>query len=344
MRDQTKLLTSMNLEIQRELASGGMGAVFLATQYGVEGFQKTVAVKTLLEEFTSDSEFTKMFIGEAKLVADLVHQNIAQVYQLGQADGRLYIVMEYVEGVDLYRFIKRHRATDRRVPVEIAAYIASRISRGLEYAHNKRDLSGRALRVVHRDISPNNVMITRLGEIKILDFGVAKARNIMADRKGSPLVGKFSYMSPEMASRRGSDRRSDLFSLGVVLWELLTGKRRMPAGGGLSDWMARAKAGTVAPIRELMPDLPEMVVEIVERALKLDPEERYQDAGKMSYDLEYFMYHKGYGPTIVTMEHYLREVFPEQVPVGDAEDSTESLPDTISQSDDPADPTNTGTD
>jgi len=301
----------LRLTVTRQIAAGGMGAVYQAIQHGVEGFCKTVAIKTIREPYSENEEFSRMFVGEAKLVADLVHQNIAQVYQLGRTRDALYIVMEYVEGVNLRQFIERHRETDQRIPTELAAYIASRICRGLEYAHKKRGPDGQLLGVVHRDISPTNVMVTCLGELKILDFGIAKARNLMDQREGELLLGKRAYLSPEQTELKPTDGRSDIFALGLVLWEMLSGR---PAGGpahvtGKPLSLARLP---VPPLAEVAPDVPPRLDEIVRQATALDPADRYSDAGQMGYDLEYHIYHKGYGPTIITMERYLRETFPEE--------------------------------
>jgi len=209
----------------RKLAEGGMGAVFDAIQYGVEGFDKRVAIKTIKEEFTENFEFVRMFIGEAKLVADLVHENIVQVYQLGRTGANFYIAMEYVEGVNLEHYIDRHYDLAKDPPVEIGAFIVSRICRGLEHAHNKLGRDGKPLGIVHRDVSPKNVMLNYEGVVKLTDFGIAKARQLMQQEEGEVLMGKAEYMSPEQANFGETDKRSDTFSLGIVLYEVLTGSQ-----------------------------------------------------------------------------------------------------------------------
>jgi serine/threonine-protein kinase len=331
MPDLNEISGPVRLTISRKLAKGGMGSVYQALQHGEEGFAKTVALKTILEGYSSNSEFVEMFIGEAKLVADLVHQNIVQVYQLGRADGLLYIVMEYVDGVNLKQFIDRHLRDGERIPVELAAYIASRICRGLEYAHKKRGGDGEPLGVVHRDVSPTNIMLTHLGEIKILDFGIAKARNQMGGREGEWLLGKLSYMSPEQAGPGQTDSRSDLFSLGIILWEMLAGRRPRRTGPDANKARDRVSTLRVPPIRSAVSEIPKMLERIVDAAVEHDPAERYQDAGKMGYDLEYYMYHRGYGPTIVTMERYLSQVFPDLDAFQGRSDEEiqDSLPDTL---------------
>jgi len=323
MPEPTELSGKLQLTILGKIGGGGMGTVYLAVQRGVESFYKTVAVKMILDRFSRDHEFVRMFIGEAKLVADLVHQNIVQVYHLGRASGMLYIVMEYVEGANLTQFIGRHRQTGTRIPIELAAYVASRICRGLEYAHKKSDAEGHPLGVVHRDISPTNVMLTHLGEIKILDFGIAKARNLMIDHEGEMLLGKLRYMAPEQLLHRRSDHRSDLYSLGLVLWEMLSGQK--PPSGTREE--NRLRPASIPTIADLVPEVPDRLREILDTALAPEPQARYQDAGQLGYDLEYFIYHKGYGPTIVTLETYLQGLFPVLDGPGVAEETTaEPLP------------------
>ena len=294
----------------RKIADGGMGSIYEAVLSGSEGFEKTVAVKTIREQFTGDADFVDLFIGEAKLVADLVHQNIVQIYKLGKIGSTYYIAMEYVHGINLQEFLNHHRERGLRIPVDLAAFIVSRVCRGLEYAHDKRDKRGQPLGVVHRDISPKNLMISAEGEVKITDFGIAKGRNLMKDQEGQVLMGKAQYMSPEQAAYLPTDRRSDLFSLGVVLFELLTGDPLFGTGQETTLILEEVQRKAIPRPRSLRPDLPEALEKILLKSLERDLSRRYQDAGDMGHDLEYFMYHKGYGPTIVTLEKYMRNHFP----------------------------------
>lgn len=301
----------LRLSIVRTIAKGGMGHVYQAVQHGVEGFAKTVAVKTILERYSGDEEFVRMFIGEAKLVADLVHQNIVQVYHLGRASGILYIVMEYVEGVNLREILARQAEAGRRLPLELAAFVASRVCRGLEYAHKQTGADGAPLGIVHRDVSPRNLLVTWFGEVKIGDFGIAKARSLAIDDEDRRLLGKYAYLSPEQARLEPTDNRSDLFSLGLVLWEMLVGQRPHPPDvKSREEWLERVRTTPVPPVAGLAPEVPPMLARIVDRAVAMAPSDRYADAGTMGYDLEYFMYHKGYGPTIVTLASYLAKLFP----------------------------------
>lgn len=295
----------------RLIAEGGMGNIYEAILYGAEGFEKRVAIKMIREEYTSVKEFVGLFIGEAKLVADLVHQNIVQIYKLGKVNGNYYIAMEYVNGVNLRDLMEKHLAGGTKIPVDLGVFIISRVCRGLEYAHNKTDPYGALLGVVHRDINPNNLMISSEGEVKITDFGVAKARHFMENKEGKVVMGKAPYMSPEQARGETTDKRSDLFSLGVVMYELLTGESLFSKGEDAKQIMENVFKMTVPSPREFNPEIPEDLEKIILRTLERDLAKRYPNAGKLGYDLEYFMYHKGYGPTIQTLEKHLRLLFPE---------------------------------
>jgi len=287
----------------RTIAAGGMGSVYEARQLGAAGFEKRVAIKTILPEYSDDQRFVELFIQEAKLVADLVHENIIQIYQFGLSSDGYYIVMEYINGLPLAEFIRVHNATDRRIPEELAVFIVSRIARGLAYAHSRVGREGVPLNIVHRDVCPNNILITTEGLPKLGDFGIAKAATQVVRAKG----GKKSYMSPEQASSGQVDFRSDIYSLGLVLFELLAQRQARlmwadqlaeAARQGWVDW-ASLPASVSAPVRT-----------ILERMLQGDPLRRYSATEQLAYDLEYAIYHKGYGPTVVTLESYLRQHFP----------------------------------
>lgn len=309
MQQVSEFTDNLRIRLTRKIAEGGMGAVYECQILGPEGFEKTAAVKMIKERYTKDADFVERFVGEAKLVANLVHENIVQIYKLGKIGNSYVILMEYVHGVNLQEFMNRHLEQGLKVPVDLGCFIISRICRGLEYAHNKRDKHGIPLGVVHRDISPKNLMISSEGQVKITDFGVAKARNLMKDDEGVIVVGKVSYMSPEQAQFMPTDRRSDLFSLGVVMYELLTGERLF---GGSSDTkiiIDNVISKKLPKPSEKNPLINEDLEKILIKSLDRDPKRRYSDAGEMVYDLEYFIYHKGYGPTIKALELYMRQHF-----------------------------------
>ena len=309
--DPIQLTDTYHFRLHRKIADGGMGSVYESTLYGAEGFEKTVAIKNIRQKYTTDRDFVDLFIGEAKLVADLVHQNIVQIYKLGKVGPMFYIAMEYVNGINLAQFMNRHYELGLKVPHDLAAFIISRCCRGLEYAHSKTAKDGKPLNVVHRDINPKNLMITSEGEVKITDFGIAKARNIMRDMEGEVLMGKIQYMSPEQAQFQSTDRRSDVFSLGIVMYELLAGENVFEVAGDTTAVLNNIIYREIPKPRLKDPSIPEGLEKIILKALERNVRRRYQDAGKFGYDLEYHMYHGGYGPTIQTLEKYMRQIFPE---------------------------------
>jgi serine/threonine protein kinase len=305
-----KLKDTYRFDLVRLIAAGGMGTVYEAIQRGAEGFEKKVAIKTITEEFSDEHQLVEMFIGEAKLVADLVHPNIVQIYQLGKIDKNYYIAMEFINGRNLRQFMRRHSQLEQLTPTDLSTFIVSRVCRGLEYAHSKCDADGQPLGVVHRDVSPKNIMLDSEGAVKLTDFGIAKARRFLRALENTVLMGTTRYMSPEQARFEETDARSDLFSLGIVLHELLTGRPLFDA----KDQTATFEAIIHRPIprpSELNPDVPEEVDRITLKALERDREKRYQTATEMVHDLEYYMYHDRYGPTSMTLAKYLQKIFSE---------------------------------
>ncbi len=310
--DRTFQLFNENtsLELVQEIASGGMGNVYEAIHHGVDDFKKRVAVKTISQELTDHEDFVDMFVGEAKLVADLVHINIVQIYSLGKVDNLYYISMEYVHGITLEDFIKRHLKDNKQIPHELSSFIIARVAKALEYAHSKRGPDGQLLNVVHRDVCPKNIMISSEGVIKLTDFGIAKAKDLMMDKEGELLMGKAPYMSPEQAQFDETDARSDLFSLGIVFHELLT-QDRLFEGEETRKILDSVLTDEIPPPREKAGTIPDRLNQIVMKMLKRDPNERYQRAGKLAYDLERFMYEPGFGPTYDKLRDYIKPMFPE---------------------------------
>jgi serine/threonine-protein kinase len=296
---------SVTYFLKRKIASGGMGSVYEAEQLGAEGFIKKVAIKTILPLYAKKESFVSSFIGEARLVANLVHQNIVQIHHLGRHGDGYYIAMEYIDGTNLTDFMAKHRRLRLRTPVDIATFIASRICRGLEYAHTKTGDDGSPLKLVHRDVSPNNIMITREGEVKLTDFGVAKAAQFMED-DAEYLVGSVEYMSPEQADCGEVDGRSDLFSVGLVFYELLTGNRVfLCKDNDIDGTVERVKKAEIPDPLDFRNDLPSETAGIVMKCLTKDRSARYQSAAELSYDLEHSIYSKGYGPTISKLAKYI---------------------------------------
>jgi serine/threonine protein kinase len=254
-----------------------MAEVFRAKTFGAAGFERTVAIKLLLPNVAMDSEFVTMLIDEAKIAGQLSHANIAQIFDLGQAEGRYYIVQEYIHGRDLRAILKALTRTGRRLSVGQAVHIILKVCEGLEYAHNKRDHTGLPLNLVHRDISPQNVVVSLEGEVKLIDFGIAKAEGRATRTLAGLVKGKFAYMSPEQIRGLPVDRRSDVFATGIVLHELLTGK---PLFRRKSEFetLKRARSGVIDPPGLLNPDVPAELDTIVLGALARHVEDRYQSA------------------------------------------------------------------
>lgn len=296
--------------ILRKIAEGGMGAVYEAVQNGALEFKKRMAVKTILRDLIADPEYEEMFIGEAKLAANLVHPNIVQLYHLGKIEGMRYMAMELVDGITLHEFMARHRRKNLRIPYEISAFIASRICRALDYAHNMHDPDGKPLGIVHRDCTPKNIMLDRRGVVKLADFGAAKARHFLKDQEGQILVGKIAYMSPEQANFMKTDGRTDVFSLGIVLWECITNANLFDEEDtrmGL-EAVQRAK---IDPPAKLAPHLPKMLQDIVLKALERPTDKRFQSGKEMGKALERYLYHDRFGVTDDTLQRYLRRIAPD---------------------------------
>ncbi len=300
-------------EIVRKLYEGGMGIIYEAEQLGASGFVKRVAIKVIRQNYATQKQFIENFIGEAKLVADLIHTNIVQTYHLGETQGLFFIAMELIRGVNLEQFSLQMVDRKRVLPKELAVFIVSRVARGLAYAHSKTDKDGRPLGLVHRDVSFKNVMIAFEGDVKLTDFGIAKARGFLVDNEGEVVAGKADYMSPEQASFRITDKRSDLFSAGVVLAHLLLGQNLFK-GASAEESRQRMVSLPIPDFRRLDRRVDDRLNEILHRALARELDKRYPDADELLYDLEHYIYHSGYGPTNETMGKFVRELFGQAIP------------------------------
>src|SRR5438094_4932758 len=285
-----------------------MGVVYEAEQLGARGFIKRLAIKVIRQNYANQKQFIDNFIGEAKLVADLIHTNIVQTYHLGEVRGMFFIAMELIRGVNLEQFAQQ--LTDKRcqLPKELAVFITSRVARGLAYAHSKSDKDGKPLGIVHRDVSFKNIMIAFEGDVKLTDFGIAKARGFLVDNEGEVVAGKADYMSPEQANFQVTDKRSDLFSAGVVLAHLLLG-RNLFKGASAEESRQRMMNLPIPDFRALDERIDERLNEILHRVLVRDLDKRYPSADELLYDLEHYIYHSGYGPTNETLGKFMRELF-----------------------------------
>ncbi len=300
-------------EIVRKIYEGGMGIVYEAEQHGARDFVKRVAIKVIRQNYADQKRFIENFVGEAKLVADLIHTNIVQTYQLGETRGIFFIAMELIRGVNLEQFAQQLADKNRILPKELAVFIVSRVARGLAYAHTKTDRDGRPLGIVHRDVSFKNVMIAFEGDVKLTDFGIAKAKGFLVDQEGEVVAGKADFMSPEQASFKITDPRSDLFSAGVVLATLLLGKNIFKAGTP-EESRQRVLKMEIPDFRKLDSRIDDRLNEILQRALARDLDQRYANADELLYNLEHYIYHSGYGPTNETLGKFIRELFGQSQP------------------------------
>lgn len=305
------IFNELHFELVRVIAEGGMGIVYEAKQKGVGNFEKRMAIKIIREEYSRIEEFQSNFIGEARLVADLIHTNIVQTYHLGQINGQYFMSMEYVDGITLEDFIVRHQETRQTIPADIAAFIISRICRGLSYAHNKCDPSGHPLGIVHRDVNPRNIMLSFGGDVKLTDFGIAKAFELMYNEEGEIIAGKDDYLSPEQARREVTDARADLFSCTIVLSEMLLGENIF-----YSETEEATRENILRmPIpdyTQLCPDIDPRLINILSLGFQRDRQARFQSAGEMLTALEMLLYGEGYGPTNEKLAYYVAELFSEK--------------------------------
>ena len=295
-------------EITRKIFEGGMGVVYEGEQIGVRNFVKRVAIKVVRQHYTNQKNFIDNFIGEAKLVADLIHTNIVQTYHLGESRGVYFIAMELIRGVNLEQFLQQVKDKKRALPVELAVFIVSRVVRGLAYAHSKTDKDGNPLGIVHRDVSPKNIMIAWEGDVKLTDFGIAKAKGLLKHEEGEVVAGKADFMSPEQADFQITDKRSDIFSAGIVLANLLLGSNVFK-GKSADESRDRVLKMPIPDFRELDDRIDDRLNQILQRSMSRELGSRYQTGEELLYDLEHLIYHKGYGPTNETIGRYIRELF-----------------------------------
>jgi serine/threonine protein kinase len=267
-----------------KLADGGMAEIFLATQHGAEGFEKHVVLKRILTQFSADPQFSNMFIDEAHISMSLQHSNIVQVLDLGVAGSRYFLVMELVDGWDLERILKRAHEAGMVFPPALSLYVVTVVCRALAYAHAKTR-AGKPLGIVHRDISPNNVLISEQGEIKLADFGIAKAQRKREQTAAGVIKGKVAYMSPEQATGAMIDKRSDIFALGSLLYRMVTNALPFEAPSDLEQ-LLRVQKADLTPIDKAKPGVSTAVSDIILRAMRLNPAERYQTADEMLADVE----------------------------------------------------------
>jgi eukaryotic-like serine/threonine-protein kinase len=298
--------------VLQKLDSGGMAEVFLAEAESIEGFKKQVAIKRVLPDLVSQEKALAMFLDEARLSLRFNHANVVHTFDVGRSGDTYFIVMEYVEGTNLKRVVETMKSRGERFSVSLTLYIIIEICRGLAYAHEFRDSSGRLLNVVHRDVSPPNILLSKQGEVKIVDFGLAKAADQLEITDAGMVKGKFAYLSPEVAYGNPADLRSDIFACGIILFELLTGERLFLGATDLEtvELVRNAKIPSITERNlHVTPDLEQVVL----KALSRSPADRYRSCTDLAEDLTDYLFKNGLKVTHVDLQRLVETVMKEDV-------------------------------
>jgi serine/threonine protein kinase len=283
------MTTRDKYRVIRKLDSGGMAEVFQGVAEGIEGFKKKVAIKRVLPHLVENKKFLAMFLDEARLSLRMNHANVVHVFDIGQAGGTYFIVMEFVDGTNLKKLMQWMRENGTRMPLPMAIHIVMEIGRGLAYAHELSDADGKNLGIVHRDVSPPNILLSRQGEVKIVDFGLAKATSQLEHTDPGVVKGKFAYLAPEAAWGRDVDHRADIFACGIMLYELIAAKRLFLGETDVKT-VELVRRAEVPPLDFLDSEKRPVLEGIVRKALAYEPAERYQSCSEMAEDLANFLF------------------------------------------------------
>ena len=297
-----------NYVLLKKIGRGGMAELFLARQVGVAGFERVLAIKRILPHLTEDPEFVEMFVNEAKIAAQITHPNVVQIYDFGTVTGTYYIAMEYVMGKSLAAVLSTGKERGQWIPPHQAVQITARIASGLDHAHRGQTMSGEPLGIIHRDISPQNILLGYNGDIKLVDFGIAKAASSSTHTQTGMIKGKLAYLSPEQAWGKPVDHRADVFSLGIVLHEMLTGQRLFKAENEIAT-LERVRTATVPPPSSLNPLVAKDLDPIVLKALTQHPDDRYPTAQAFQDALDGHLLTLGPPPTGRDLATYLHGLF-----------------------------------
>jgi serine/threonine-protein kinase len=295
-------------ELIAHLATGGMAEIFLARQTGIAGFEKVLVIKKILPHLGREEVFVQMFLDEARIAARLNHQNVVQIFDLGCVEGQYFIAMEYLEGESLAEVVRQARRSRQNLPSMLAAGIAMQVCEGLHYAHTLVGPDGDPMQVVHRDVNPQNVFVLYSGGVKLVDFGIAKAAKRFSKTTTGMLKGKYGYMSPEQIMSKSLDARSDVYSSGVVLWEMLTSRKLFRQSSELEILKAITEKDTPPP-SSVVSSLPEELDEITMKALKRSRELRYQSSGEMRMELSFMLRRKAEQSDTVAIGEYMQAMF-----------------------------------
>jgi eukaryotic-like serine/threonine-protein kinase len=301
-----------NYQLVKRLALGGMAQIYLARRKGQDAAAPLVVVKRILPHLAENTDFVRMFLDEARIAARLAHPNIVQLYDLGAQDDSFFLAMEYIHGDDVRRICKRAESLAHPLPVALACRIIADACAGLDYAHKKLDPLGKPLGIVHRDVSPQNILVSFAGEVKVVDFGIAKAADQATVTRSGVLKGKYSYMSPEQAAGKRVDCRSDVFALGVVLYELLTGTRLFKRTTDMQTLAAVSECHVTVP-SEISPRVPADLDAIVLKALARDPDTRYAEALQLQVALEEWLRRHPSASSPADLAAFMREVYAERL-------------------------------
>jgi eukaryotic-like serine/threonine-protein kinase len=299
-------------QLIKRLATGGMAQIYLARQKGPEGFEKLLVVKRILPHLAENADFVRMFLDEARIAARLNHPNIVQIFNLGAQDDSYFIAMEYIHGEDVRRVWKRSEQKGTVMPTQLVCRVIMEACAGLDYAHKKADQAGKPLGIVHRDVSPQNILVTFEGGVKVVDFGIAKAADQAVVTRSGVLKGKYSYMSPEQALGKKLDHRSDIFALGVVLYELLTGTRLFKRANDIQTLNAVTECN-VPPPSEVDEDIPKDLDEVVLKALAKEPQDRFEHAIDLQMALEEWLLKHQLPSSSAHLASFMQELYAERL-------------------------------
>lgn len=297
--------------ILEKIDAGGMAEIYRAASTSIEGFERAVAIKRILPSLTQNQKFLGMFLDEARLSMQLTHANIVQILDIGKVEDTFFIAMELIDGWNLRRLMQRAVDILRPMPVPVACYIAMELAKALAYAHEKTDDKGQSLGIVHRDVSPPNVLISKQGEVKLTDFGLARAASNVEASDQDVVKGKFSYLSPEVVDGKPADPRADIYSLGIILWEMLCG-RRLFAGKNDMETVEFVRKGEVPKVSSLRPDADDELDKLIFRVLAKNPKRRFQTARELEQELAGYLARHNHRATSSDCAAFLRDLMSQE--------------------------------
>ncbi len=290
-----------------KIDAGGMAEIYRGVAVSMDGFERSVAIKRILPSLTQDQKFVTMFLDEARLSMQLTHANIVQILDLGKIGETYFMTMELVDGANLRKLMQRSLDMGRPFPVNVACFIAMEMAKGLAYAHEKIDAKGHSLGIVHRDVSPPNVLLSRQGEVKVTDFGLAKARSNVSVSENDVVKGKFAYLAPEVVDGKEPDARADIYAIGIILWEMLSG-RRLFSGKTDMETVDLVRKGEVLKLTKLREDIDEDLDKIIQRTLAKAPKRRVQTCREFEQEVAGYLAKKGWRATSGDLANFVREL------------------------------------